>query len=268
MSAEKSSSAAAGEIHVITASECRERPPLWLVQRVLEKGAVAAVAGPPGSGKSSALLDFAAHVSARRTWVGRTTVRGAVRYIAAEAPTSVERRVALLRRLKLGGADLLILVEKWPTLLGDPEHAESAREYIESLVEEARRRFGRDVVLIVIDSVAASMGGGTENAEGILRLVSHANIPAVKTGAAVALVHHANSSGGTLRGHSSLRGTLSHGLQIELRGSVRIVNAFVAPSIRRTSQKWRVRQSLAAMRSVRCYRRSRAPSQRGTGCRR
>lgn len=226
MSAEKSFPAAAGENHVITASQCRERPPVWLVQRVLEKGAVAAIAGPPGSGKSFLSLDFAAHVGAGRTWFGRKTIRGAVVYIAAEAPASVERRLALLRRLKFGSADLPVLVEKWSALLGDPEQAESAREYIESLVEEARRRFGLDVVLIVVDTVAASMGGGAENAEGMQRLVTHANILAVKTGAAVALVHHPNSSGGALRGHSSLLGTLSHGLQIELRGSVRIVKSF------------------------------------------
>lgn len=60
----------------------------------------------------------------------------------------------------------------------------------------------------------------------MLRLVGAANRLAADKGVAVILNHHPNAVGGTLRGHTSLRGTVSHGFQVETKGDVRIVSAF------------------------------------------
>ena len=81
-------------------SECVERGPRWLIQGLIEQGAVTAVTGEPGSGKTFLLVDLALHVASGRSWFGRKVEKGVVIYIAAEAAESTQRRAALVRRVK------------------------------------------------------------------------------------------------------------------------------------------------------------------------
>ena len=82
------------------------------------------------------------------------------------------------------------------------------------------------VALVIVDTIAASMGTGNENLDGMQRLVGAANMLAAGTGVAVILNHHPNTTGGSLRGHSSLRGTVSHGFEIKVQGDVRVLTGF------------------------------------------
>lgn len=209
-----------------TLADCRERGPQWAVQRTIEQGTVTAVTGEPGSAKTFLLIDLALHVAAGREWFGRKVQRGAVLYIAAEAHDSVLRRMALARRVKFQNAELPVRIVTEAALLGDEVHCATDREGLELLVDEVAAEFGQPVVLVLVDTVAASMGTGKENLDGMQRLVAAANLLAGRTGAAVVLNHHPSANGGALRGHSSLRGTVSHGFQIEVQGEVRTVAAF------------------------------------------
>lgn len=209
-----------------TLADCAERGPQWLVQRLMEQGCVAAVTGEPGSAKTFLLIDLALHVSAGRDWFGRKVQRGAVIYIAAEAHESVKRRLALARRVKFGDVELPLIIVTEPALLGD-EHASAIdRQALDRLVDELAVKFGVSVALIIVDTIAASMGTGNENLDGMQRLVGAANMLATATGATVVLNHHPSTGGAALRGHSSLRGTVSHGFQIEVKGDVRVVCGF------------------------------------------
>jgi hypothetical protein len=210
----------------VNISKCVESGPGWLVQGLIEQGAVSAISGPPGSGKSFLLVDLAGHVASGRSWFGRKVLKGAVIYIAAESSTSTERRAALARRVKFGPVELPLKIVQEPVLLGDDVVSASHRHALESLVADTTAEFGLPVVLIIFDTVAASMGNGDENLAGMQRLVGAANLLAVNTRAAVVLNHHPSAGGNALRGHGSLLGTVSHAFQIELKGDVRAVKAF------------------------------------------
>lgn len=210
----------------VTLDECEERGPVWLIQGLIEQSSVTAVTGEPGSAKSFLLIDLACHVAAGREWFGRKVERGAVLYIAAEAPESIKRRAALVRRVKFSNASLPVHIVCEPALLGDERQSALDREAVERLIDDVATEFGLPVVLVIIDTISASMGGGNENLDGMQRVVGAANLLAARTVVAVILNHHPNATGGSLRGHSSLKGTVSHGFQIEVKDDARIVNAF------------------------------------------
>lgn len=210
----------------VALDECEERGPEWLVQNLIEQAAVAAVTGEPGSAKTFFLIDLALHVAAGEPWFGRKVQQGAVIYVAAEAASSVKRRAALARRVKFNNAELALRIVTEPALLGDEQHSTIDRVALEKLIDSVATEFRKPVVLLIVDTIAASMGNGNENMDGMQRLVAAANLIAANTDITVLLNHHPNTTGGTLRGHSSLRGTVSHGFQIEVKGDVRVVNAF------------------------------------------
>jgi len=211
---------------LVKLSDCVERGQQWLVQGLIEQGTVTAVTGEPGSGKTFLLVDLAVHVAAGQPWFGRKVEKGVVIYVAAEAAESTQRRAALARRVKFQSADLPVLIVVEPALLGDENHSATDREALERLVDRAAAEFGASVALVIVDTIAASMGSGNENLEGMQRLVGAANMLAAQTGVAVILNHHPNSTGGSLRGHSSLRGTVSHGFEIKVQGDVRVLTGF------------------------------------------
>ena len=207
-------------------SDCIEHGPHWLVQGLIERGTVTAVTGEPGSGKTFLLVDLATHIASGRSWFGRRVERGVVIYVAAEAAESTQRRAALVRRLKFDNADLPVLIVTEPALLGDDIHCATDREALERLVDKAATDYGMPVALLIVDTIAASMGSGNENLDGMQRLVGAANMLAARTEVAVILNHHPNTTGGSLRGHSSLRGTVSHGFEIKVQGEVRVLTGF------------------------------------------
>ena len=210
----------------IKLSECVEAGPRWLVQGLIEQGTVTAVTGEPGSGKTFLLIDLAVHVAAGRSWFGRKVERGVVIYVAAEAAESTQRRAALVRRVKFVNSDLPVVIVTEPALLGDEMQCTTDREALERLIDQAAAEYRMSVSLVIVDTIAASMGSGNENLDGMQRLVSAANMLASQAGVAMILNHHPNTTGGSLRGHSSLRGTVSHGFEIKVQGDVRVLTGF------------------------------------------
>ena len=145
-------------------------------------------------------------------------------YVAAEAAESTQRRAALAWRIKFDNADLPLVIVTEPALLGDEVHCTTDREALERLVDRVAAEYQASVALLIVDTIAASMGSGNENLDGMQRLVSATNLLAVNTGIAVILNHHPNTTGGSYRGHSSLRGTVSHGFEIKVQGDVRVLS--------------------------------------------
>jgi hypothetical protein len=131
-----------------------------------------------------------------------------------------------VRRVKFDNADLPMLIVTEPALLGDEIHCATDLGALERLAERAATDCAAPVVLVIVDTIAASMGSGNENLDGMQRLVGAANMLAARAGVAVVLNHHPNSTGGSLRGHSSLRGTVSHGFEIKVQGDVRVLTGF------------------------------------------
>lgn len=202
-----------------------ERGPQWIVQGLIESQSVTAISGDPGGGKTFMLIDLALHVAAGKPWFGHKVKPGAVLYIAAEAPESVKRRSKLAARIKFNEEELPYRIQTEAALLGDDRWSARHTERAIATARAVEAELSQQVVLIIIDTVAASMGGGNENLDGMQRLTSVSNRIATETQCAVVLNHHPNRAGEALRGHGSLRGTISHGFEILTNGETRVLNA-------------------------------------------
>jgi hypothetical protein len=210
---------------LVAMKDFKEQGPQWIVQGLIESQSVTAVSGDPGGGKTFLLIDLGLHVAAGQPWFGHKVKSGAVLYIAAEAPESVKRRSKLATRIKFEGQDLPYRVQIEAALLGDDRWSENHTERVIATARAVEAELSLELVLIIIDTVAASMGSGNENLDGMQRLTSVSNRIATETQCAVILNHHPNRAGDALRGHGSLRGTISHGFEIVTMGETRVLNA-------------------------------------------
>ena len=68
-------------------------PAEWLIEGVMERGALVVLYGPPGEGKSFTALDWALSVATGRAWVGRSVKKGPVIYVVAEGGAGIRKRV-------------------------------------------------------------------------------------------------------------------------------------------------------------------------------
>lgn len=188
----------------------------WLVKGMFGAGEVSALYGAPGSGKSVLAGDLAFHVAAGEPWFGRRVSKGAVLYIAAERGSLVLRRLAALRK-QTGKRNLPLGVVTQSIILSlDAADVVSTARTLE-------RKTGEPVALIVVDTLAQTLGGADENsakdmgeALGAVKHIQEA------TGAHVMIVHHSPIEAATrLRGHSSLLGACDTTMAVTKRGKVR-----------------------------------------------
>jgi hypothetical protein len=187
----------------------------YVLKGVFGKGHIVVFWGAPGAGKSFVTLEMSCAVASGAPWRGRRTRRGVVIYIAAESSRAyIENRVAALRKEapNLGDAEVVV----FPLAL-DLLHAE--RGDVDRVIEAAKRIAADrgEIVLIVVDTLAVTFGGGNENApddmgayvRNILRIRT-------ETGAAILIVHHCGKDEARgMRGHTALLGALDAELTIE-----------------------------------------------------
>ena len=176
-----------------------------VVQRVIETESVTALVGIPNGGKTALAVDLAVHVAANSTWFGLKVTGGPVIYFAAEAPGSVHMRARAAAARKFPDRRLPLYLVTEPPLLGGEVTSLVDSERIILTVRAVESTDGEAVKLVVIDTLAAALGDGDENGDGMLRLVAAAKSIALETGAAVAIVHHPSKGDAAgLRGHGSL----------------------------------------------------------------
>jgi hypothetical protein len=190
---------------------------------------VTMLVGESGASKTFVLLDMAATVSDGRRWHDRGVRQGAVAYISFEGDALGLR----LRALQEAGSKLehvYVLQAREPLSprverdgterpsLGEQALAEELQGLTTRLIETG----GPGVVLIVIDTVRASMTGSedrSEDAAAYLRAVRRLLAPYPE--AACILVHHAGWQDGETkrkreRGSSALRGNVDATLYVEV----------------------------------------------------
>jgi hypothetical protein len=187
----------------------------WLVQNFLGLGEMSAMYGMPGTAKSALAGDLGAHIAAGLPWFGRQVSQGAVLYIAAERAALVERRMAAWR-LHHDVDDIpLGIVAKSIDLRSNREDSDSVIECCDRL----QKTFGRDLRIIIIDTLSRVLAGGDENAP---RDMGHliANLAHVQenTGAHVLAIHHVPQGQQRLRGHGSLLGSMDTTISLEKSG--------------------------------------------------
>jgi hypothetical protein len=193
----------------------------YLVKHWIDRGTVSVLYGEANVGKSFLALDLAFHLAgAADDWHGNRLGEwaGPVVYIASEGGRGIANRIAALKAENAGltvtaGTRLLLL----PEALNLCATADAT-----ALCAGFRAEFPVSPALIVIDTLARSMGGGDENSsQDMGSFIRSVDIIRAATGAHVMIVHHAGKDAAKgARGHSSLRAAVDTEIQITREGAV------------------------------------------------
>jgi hypothetical protein len=183
---------------ILDRSQLADLPtPSPLIDRTIDLGTVALLAGYFGSLKSFIALDWAASVATGRRWQGRATEQRRVLYIAAEGAYGLHQR---LDAWETGWG-----VEIPPAALNvfpGPVHLGNALDVYELCTVARDHQYG----VVVVDTLAKSIAGMDENsAQDMGRAVeSLYRIQAATHGGTVIAVHHTGKDKTTIRGSSAL----------------------------------------------------------------
>lgn len=200
-----------------SAEDLAKLPPMrWLVRGVLPAQGLAAVYGPPGSGKTFLVLDLAAAVADGARWFGFTTKQAPVVYVGLEGEGGLSQRVQAWsqhHRRALPSALRFVVAQPFDLLEPD-DLAELAQSIVATCGPGA---------LLVVDTLNRAATGADENAsEDMGRIIDAAKHLQAAVAGLVLLVHHAGkdvSKG--MRGHSSLLAAIDVAIEVSRQGSAR-----------------------------------------------
>ncbi len=193
-------------------------PPSWLIHGMITKGGFSVLWGPPACLKSFVGLDFGLSIAVGRPWHGVPVIPGPVVYVAAEGSHGLVKRAQLWRRKR--AADVAeIPFEVLPQNVAIKEELDSLIASISTLHTPP--------VLIIIDTLARTFGGGDENKQNDMNAyVSAVDRLREATGAHVMIVHHSGvHADARERGSNVLRGAADTVIKVERKGpSITLVN--------------------------------------------
>ncbi|WP_159975846.1 MULTISPECIES: helicase RepA family protein [unclassified Novosphingobium] len=163
-------------------------PPKWLVHEVISEDGLTTIYGDPGTGKSFIALDMGLRIALGHDWHGAPTKRVGVLYIAGEGARGIGKRVAGWR-MKHGAdwddAPFMLL----PVAVQFMEPSERAK--LIRTIDEAKRRAGFDIGLVVIDTISRAIAGQDENGQDTMSaFVKACDEVRAHCGGAVLGVHH------------------------------------------------------------------------------
>ncbi|HEY5793729.1 MAG TPA: AAA family ATPase [Bosea sp. (in: a-proteobacteria)] len=177
----------------------------WLVDELLPLQGLAVVYGPAKNYKTFAVSDVAFAVALGKPWAGRKVSQGPVVYIAAEGAPGLHMRVEGYKiEHELHDVDVpFYLVQARPNLGKIDGDALTLIAAINAQAGDTKP------VMIVIDTLARTLGDGEENTTGMQCFINNAEMIAEAFGCLTVAVHHQgkNSDAG-MRGHSSLSGAV------------------------------------------------------------
>ena len=170
----------------------------YLVRGWLGMGSFSVLYGPSNTGKTFVAVDLAAHVASGLAWRGCRIKPGPVIYVATEGGGGIRNRLAAIRKAR---PDLALNAEFYllPTHL-DLHGLDDAMALVEAMPTDG-------LALIVIDTLARSMGAGDENnARDMGQFVTNLDKLRELTGAHALVVHHSGKDTDRgARGSSALR---------------------------------------------------------------
>jgi RecA/RadA recombinase len=186
----------------------------WLIKRVLPRRGLAAIYGKPGSFKSFVAVHIAMCIALGREWAGRRVAQASVVYIGAEGAAGLRKRKAGYVK---AWRDLpeqvgFSLVSAAPNLGSDPG----------DLPELVRAIEGSRIApgLIVVDTLAKTLGSAEENGAGMTAFVANVGALGQQFDCLVLAVHHVglgDEAQKRMRGHSSFHGALDAQILSERR---------------------------------------------------
>lgn len=197
--------------------QCVIKPIDWAVKGLIPTNGVTVLYGASGSGKTFLAAHLALCVASGADFLKHRVKKGKVVYIAAESPTSLERRLAVMSQLDTksyggyefvgdevsiyqGGIDLFIK-EKAMALI--------------AAIKNFHDMFD-PVGVCIIDTLAAAFSGIDENSNDMATVVKIAEYIQRELFCPVVIIHHTGKDTTRgLRGHSSLRGGIEQALYVE-----------------------------------------------------
>lgn len=192
-------------LRVMTYSDLLNQPGHeWLVPSVIPLRALSCIYGSTGTTKTFLALDLVAACAAGQSWLTLNTRPSKAIYIAFEGNLR-DRVAAVAQKRRMSQADLDSI--RWVDASLINLCTEVHREALRQAVGEIVGRWPQDApVLVVIDTLAASMAGGDENSSvGMGVVVGALRGLITEFGCTVLLIHHTgkDSSRG-MRGNSLL----------------------------------------------------------------
>lgn len=191
-------------------------PPIeWVVDKLISEGSVCIFFGEPGAKKTFTLLSLAVCVALGKPWLGFETKPRKVLIIDEE---SGERRLAIRLgnaiRGELGGDGIPI---QFISLAGFNLSNKNDALILQTVIEET------EAGMVIVDALAEIMSGDENKKEDTHPVLIALRHIADKTGAAIAVIHHANKSGG-YRGSSAIKGAVDLLVKVESGTGNRYIN--------------------------------------------
>lgn len=188
----------------------------YLVRGILPRRGVAAVYGPPASGKTFLGMDLIFSLACGQPFWFCIPIKSApVAYVPLEGYGGIKKRIKAWQQHN--GTDLGDKVRIWdePFRLDDPDD-------VNALAQEAVALLGMGCV-IVIDTLAQAMAGFDENSSAEMgAAIAGAQRLASQVKGLVILIHHSGKDPTRgMRGHSSLLGALDASIEVSTKTSGR-----------------------------------------------
>jgi len=192
-------------------AEVIKQPPIqWIIPGFLQERKLWLLYGDSNTGKSFVALDMGLSLACGLPWHGRTVRQGAVVYVCAEGMDGISGRLRAWLEFHHVAADIpdFHIIDTSPNLL-DPVD-------VASIIAEIKQRLDDAPLMVVFDTLAASMPGADENSsEGMGMALSSMRRIQRECGCGVMLVHHSGKDRARgPRGHSSLRGAFDAALEV------------------------------------------------------
>lgn len=171
----------------------------WLVKRLVPRRGVGVFYGASQSFKSFVVSHLALHVALGWEWAARRVTQTPAFYIAAEGAAGLRKRKV---GFEIAHRDLPSPVPFY--LIPAAPNLGTERGDLEPLIV-AIEATGVPPGLIVVDTLAQSLGGGDENGGGMIQFVANATALANHFNCFVLIVHHVGlTDDKRMRGHTSL----------------------------------------------------------------
>ena len=190
---------------VLAPKDVRELPPItWRVKGVLPSRGIAAIYGPPGSGKSFLATDLAAAISRGEDWFGHRTTQTTVIYLMLEGEGGIRNRLEAFENIKGVLPDCFgVIVQPFDFLCGND---------ISDLHSVVPR--GAVVIIDTLNRAAPTVDENSSADMGII-LAGAKTLQAAINGLVLIVHHTGKDTSKGLRGHSSLLAALDASIEVE-----------------------------------------------------
>ena len=177
------------------------------VAGLISEGDVILFFGAPGTKKTILLMDMAVAIVTGQKWLRLDTFRCPVLIIDEESGDHrMKKRIGSIMRARSAEADIELF---WTTLEGFSAREPADLMAIENAIIRTRAGF------VIVDALADIALGADENSVRDMQPVFHGlRQIAERTRAAIAMIHHANKTGG-YRGSSAILGAVDLALLVE-----------------------------------------------------